>query len=206
MTSSPVSGPASGGKGLLVFRTLLGAAGIVLALVGVRDLLGFDWSRLLPTLEWLVVGNVLHDAVLAPLVVVLGVLLVRVAPEWARQPLATGFVVLGAMTLIAIPVLGNYGNAATNPSLMPRNYWAGWLVLVVLVLVGVAAGCWRNRRGAAGPDVERHTVGGEPTPPEDREAPPDVSRARRRRRRDRPRGGVVLPARRGVRRLGGGRR
>ena len=172
MTSSPVSGPASGGKGLLVFQTLLGAAGIVLALVGVRDLLGFDWSRLLPTLEWLVVGNVLHDAVLAPLVVVLGVLLVRVAPEWARQPLATGFVVLGAMTLIAIPVLGNYGNAATNPSLMPRNYWAGWLVLVVLVLVGVAAGCWWNRRGTAGPDVERHTVGGEPTPPEDQRGTP----------------------------------
>jgi hypothetical protein len=156
MTSPQV--PASDWTGLLATRVVLGLAGIALALVGVRDLLGFDWSRLLPALEWLIVGNVLHDAVLAPVVVVLGVVFTRAAPVWARQPVMTGFVVLGTMTLVAIPVLGNFGDEATNPSLMPRNYWAGWLVLVALVVVGVAAGCWRNRRRAARPDIERHTV------------------------------------------------
>jgi hypothetical protein len=167
MTSPQVVGPASAGKGLLAIRLGLGLAGIALAVVGVRDLLSFDWSRLLPALEWLVVGNVLHDAVLAPVVVALGVVFTRAAPVWARQPVTTGFVVLGSMTLVAIPVLGNFGDEATNPSLMPRNYWAGWLVLVGIVAVGVAAGCWQNRRRAAGPDVERHTVGGESSSPED---------------------------------------
>ena len=164
MTSPQVS--ASGGSGLLAIRVVLGVAGIALALVGVRDLLGFDWSRLLPALEWLLVGNVLHDAVLAPAVVLLGVVFTRAAPVWARQPVTTGFVVLGTMTLVAIPVLGNFGDEASNPSLMPRNYWAGWLILVALVVVVVAAGCWRNWRRAAGKGVERHTVGGATISPE----------------------------------------
>jgi hypothetical protein len=147
-------------------RIALGLAGIALAYIGVRDLLGFDWSRLVSVLEWLIAGNVLHDVILAPLVVAAGVVLVRTLPAWARQPVVTGLVVIGVMTLVAVPVLGNFGNEATNPSLMPRNYWAGWFGFVALVIVAVAVGCWWNRRGAAGRDVERHTVGSEERSPE----------------------------------------
>ena len=154
------------GHGMNAVRVVLGLAGIALAYVGVRDLLGFDWSRLVSVLEWLIVGNVLHDVILAPLVVVAGVVLARTVPTWARQPVVTGLVVIGVMTLVAIPVLGNFGDEVTNPSLMPRNYWAGWFGFVALVLMAVAVGCWWNRRGAAGQDVERHTVGSEERSPE----------------------------------------
>jgi hypothetical protein len=127
-------------------RVLLGAVGVVIALVGVRDLVDRGWSSLRPVLEWLIVGNVLHDGVLVPLVLVLGLVSVRYAPAWARAPVMTGFVVLGATTLVAIPVLGNYGDDPTIPSLMPRNYWLGWGVLAGLVGVAVVLGCVVNRR------------------------------------------------------------
>ena len=61
--------------------------------------------------------------------------------------------VLGSVTLLAVPVLGRFGARADNPTLLDRPYTAGWLLLAGLVLTSVVvATVVRARRRAAGPE------------------------------------------------------
>jgi hypothetical protein len=102
---------------------------------------------LLDLVVWLVAGVVLHDGVLALAVLVLGAALLRILPEPAKAPAVVGFVVLGSVTLLAVPVLGRFGVRADNLTLLDRDYWAGWLVLAALTLAGVVtASLVRSRR------------------------------------------------------------
>jgi hypothetical protein len=98
---------------------------------------------------WLVAGVVLHDGVVAVVTVGLGLLAVRIVPVAARAPVAVGFVVLGSVTLLAVPVLGRFGARADNATLLDRNYTAGWVLVVgaIVVVVGVST-LVRSRRGS----------------------------------------------------------
>lgn len=127
-------------------RAVLGLVGVVVATVGISKLLDGGWDGIVEVVQWLVVGTVAHDGLLAPIIVVLGVLVVRRLPVWARMPVVAGFVVLGSATLVASPVLSGNGEDSTIPSLLDRNYGGGWMVLAVLSSVGVAIGCWWQRR------------------------------------------------------------
>ncbi len=102
--------------------------------------------------QWLVGGVVLHDLVLAPLVIVLVALAGRLTPRSLRAPAAVLLVVVGSVTLLAVPVLGGFGRRADNPSLLDRDYTTGWLLLVgvlaVLAAVGSAVQLWRRADGA----------------------------------------------------------
>lgn len=92
---------------------------------------------LLDSALWLAGGVVVHDAVLAPLVIVLAVLVVRRLPALVRAPVTVGAVVLGSVTLVAVPVLGRFGASPGNPTLLDRDYVMGWLVLAALTVVAV---------------------------------------------------------------------
>jgi hypothetical protein len=129
-----------------VVRGTVGLAGLVIAITGIYKLSERGASSVIETVTWLIVGNVLHDAVLVPIVIVLGALAVRFLPAWARLPVATGFIVLSTTTIMAVPVLSGMGEEATNPSHLPRDYVAGWLVLALLTALGVAVGGWWQRR------------------------------------------------------------
>lgn len=102
--------------------------------------------------QWLVGGVVLHDLVLAPLVIVLVALAGRLTPRSLRAPAAVLLVVVGSVTLLAIPVLGGFGRREDNPSLLDRDYTTGWLllvgVLVGLVGLGFLVQRWRRNDGA----------------------------------------------------------
>jgi hypothetical protein len=124
----------------------LAALGVLAGLYGGSLLLsrGHDLENVA---VWLVGGVVVHDAVLSVLVIALAALAVRALPQPARSPAAVGFVVLGSVTLSAIPVLGRFGARPDNPTLLDRGYWAGWLVLASLTLVAViVATLVRSRR------------------------------------------------------------
>jgi hypothetical protein len=96
---------------------------------------------------WLASGVVLHDFVLAPVVLGLVVAGARVAPAAAGVPAAGALVVLGAVTILAIPVLGRFGARPDNPTLLDRNYAAGWFALAgVVLLATVVATLVRSRR------------------------------------------------------------
>jgi len=135
-------------------RAVIGLVGIVVAAVGVVKLLDLGFENLRDTVIWLVSGVISHDGLLAPIVVALGVVVVRLVPPWSRTPVVAGFVVLGSATIMAIPVLGRYGARPDNPSLLDRNYVGGWLVLAGLVVVAAALASWWNRRGPADIDEE----------------------------------------------------
>jgi hypothetical protein len=130
-------------------RVVLGAAGLAAAAYGTVTLLGLGAENLLATLPWLLGGVVAHDAVLAPLVVLTGVIAAVRLPGWARGAAAAALVVLGSVTLAAVPALGRFGARPDNPTLLDRPYAAGWAALAALVLVvaGTAALATRRRGG-----------------------------------------------------------
>ena len=129
-------------------RTAVGAAGVLLGLYG-GWLLVTREDRLADVAVWLVAGVVLHDAVLAVVTLALGALAVRAVPAPARAPVVVGFVVLGTATLFAVPVLGRFGARPDNPTLLDRDYTAGWLLLAAITTAAVAgAALVRSRRGS----------------------------------------------------------
>ena len=132
-------------------RFSLGAVGVVLTLVGVWHLLGNGFADLVATVAWLAGGVVVHDALIAPLVVLLGVGLLPRLPSWGRGPGVAGFVVLLTVTLTAVPVLGRFGAKPDDPWLLPRPYGALWLGFALVVVVAVVgASVLRRRRSGKG--------------------------------------------------------
>jgi hypothetical protein len=121
-------------------RFLIGALGVAGAAYGLVLLVRNGLDDLIAAVIWLAVGVVLHDFLLVPLTLGVCWLAMRVVPPGRRAPLAVGLLVLGSLTILAIPVLGRFGARPDNPTLLDRDYTAGWLVVAGLTLVAVVAG------------------------------------------------------------------
>ena len=121
-------------------RAVLGAAGVLLTAYGVWLLLSRqDLERNLDVALWLAGGVLVHDVLLGSVVIVVSLLAPRLLPAVARPAAGAGLVVLGSLTLLAVPFLGGFGreNAPDNPTLLDRDYTAGYLVLVATVIIVV---------------------------------------------------------------------
>jgi hypothetical protein len=129
-----------------VLRGLLGAVGVGMVLVGVYRLLGTGLPDLVNLAAWLAGGVLVHDAVLAPLVVLLAVVVLPRLPAWGRAPAVAGFVVLGSVTLLAVPAIGRFGAREDVPSLLNRPYGVLWLAFAALVVIAVVAAALLRRR------------------------------------------------------------
>ncbi|MEV0151376.1 MULTISPECIES: NAD(P)/FAD-dependent oxidoreductase [unclassified Nonomuraea] len=106
----------------------LGCALVVLGLTGiVLDSNPSGWAL------WF--GGVLlaHDLVLAPAVLLAGIVLAGRADRWLRAAL----IVAGLVTLATLPTVLALGRRADNPSILPQDY--GRNLLLVLGTVGLAA-------------------------------------------------------------------
>ena len=131
-------------------RVLLAVLGLLVGLYGVVRLLGLGWSNLVATAPWVAGVVVAHDVLLAPLVVVIGVAAARRLPDWSRRGALAVLVVLGSVTLLAVPTLGRFGAKADNPTLLDRPYGAGWLAVAGIVLaVAALLAVVGRRKGAA---------------------------------------------------------
>ncbi|MBM6403364.1 hypothetical protein JQN72_03795 [Phycicoccus sp. CSK15P-2] len=126
-------------------RAALGAVGLGLLAYGLVLAVGLG-PQLVNVLVWFVGGVVAHDGVLAPVVIVLGVLAATRAPAWLRPALVGLLVVLGPLTLVAVPVLGRFGARPDNPTLLDRPYWAGYLAVAALAVLAAGALAVRRRR------------------------------------------------------------
>ncbi|MDX3245385.1 hypothetical protein [Streptomyces sp. ME18-1-4] len=113
-------------------RALIGAGGLVLMGVGVSLLL--DVRDLTDVLIWLGGAVVLHDALIAPLVLLVGLVVVR---GGVRGPVRGGLLVAGALTAVALPVLLRPGPRA-NSSVLPLDYPRNWLLLLAAVATATA--------------------------------------------------------------------
>jgi hypothetical protein len=111
-------------------RLLVGAIGVGMALWGAWLALGVP--QIFEVGAWFVAGPILHDALLAPIVAVLGLAF--------KGPAKVGAVISGVLILIAIPLLWQE-NVPTNPGLHDANYLAGLAItlgVVWLLVLGTA--------------------------------------------------------------------
>ncbi len=128
-----------------IFYPALGLGGLFI-LWGVKQL--FDRKvPLLPFGEWFVGAAILHDAVLAPALIVIGWLLARGVPRRVLAPLTAGLVIAGAVLLYSIPALLTDGAQSADPSMLPNDQPRNvLLVLAVIVLLTAAGALLRRRR------------------------------------------------------------
>lgn len=138
-------------------RLVLGAVGVAASCYGAWLLLSRgDGEDLRSAAVWLAGGVLLHDVVLAGLTLAVGALVTRVLPRPSRAPATVALVVLGSLTLVAVPVLGRFGAKADNPTLLDRPYVPAWLVLVAVSVVLVVVVSLVRARAAGGARHTRH--------------------------------------------------
>lgn len=128
-----------------MMRASLAVAGIMAIGWGlwlIRDDGAERWGS---QLTWFVGGVVAHDAVIAPLVVVLGILASRVLRPDLRSGAAVGFIVWATVTVATANVLLPVGGRTDNPSLMNRPYVLAWLLFTASVLAVVFLAVRRGR-------------------------------------------------------------
>ena len=127
-------------------RLLIGAVGVLMGAFGALRFLQLDLDDIVNAVLFLAGGVIVHDGIIAPLTIAVVFLGTRVVPRRMRTAVTMGLVVLGTVTVTAIPVLGGFGARPDNPTLLPRNYVLGWLVFAALVLVVTAVAALRAPR------------------------------------------------------------
>jgi hypothetical protein len=86
---------------------------------------------------WFVGGPVVHDALVAPVVGIGGLVLARVLPATWRVPVAVGAVLSGVLALLSVPVLWRPFGVSTNPGLHDGNYPLRLGIALGVVWLGV---------------------------------------------------------------------
>ncbi len=119
------------------YRIGLAVAGsLLLALGAFRLVTELASGDLVALALWLVVAVVLHDAVIAPLTVGVGLTLTRVPPRARRY--VQGALVAGALiTVIAIPLIHRRDTQPVVKAILQRDY-AGNLALLLGLTAAVA--------------------------------------------------------------------
>jgi len=126
---------------------------------GIRGLLHHHIDTRPANLAKFFVGGALaHDLLFAPVVLVVGVLLVRAAPRPARAWLQAGLIVSGCLVLFSYPLVRDYAKVIHNPSSLPHNYTANLAVTVGVVwgavIVGALATAVLRRRASRPPRTD----------------------------------------------------
>ena len=137
------------------WRWLFLVPGFAAVAFGALGLLRDDRVPLPAWLAWFVGSALVHDLVIAPLVIGVGALLARVLPRPARPPIVVGLVVSGVLTLVALPFILDRGTS-TEPGFLPLDYGRNLLLLVAGVMAvavlwaAVATARGRRRPAQAG--------------------------------------------------------
>lgn len=104
--------------------------------------------------RWVIGAAILHDVVVAPVVIGIGVVLTKLAPRRWRAVVQGAFIVSALVSLFSIPFVRGYGRLDNNPSLLPGNYATGLLTVLAVVWATAAAILvirLRRHRPAPGP-------------------------------------------------------
>ena len=129
-------------------RAALIAAGAAAGAYGISLLLGLGQHNLIATVKWLAGGVVLHDGIVGPASIAIAFIVGRVLRGRVPAPVIVGGIVVATVTVVAIPVLGRFGQRSDNATLLDGSYGVGWLVFAGLTLLLVAAALVRGRRTA----------------------------------------------------------
>jgi hypothetical protein len=118
---------------------------------GVRGALGQSRATDPASLvAWVVGADLVHDLLVAPLVIAVGWAAVRLVPARWRPPVRVGLILSGVVLLVGWAPWRGYGRErlADNPSVQPLDYTRNILGLLVVIWLGVAIATWvATRRG-----------------------------------------------------------
>ena len=132
-------------------RALLLVTGVGFGLWGVWLMRDFTSEQLVSMGTWLAGGVILHDAVIAPVTVLLGVVAARLLPGRTRSVAAIAFLVWATLTVAFINVLSGQGGKPDNDTVLHRPYGLSWIVLTLVIAAIAAAVAYRRRPTAAQP-------------------------------------------------------
>jgi hypothetical protein len=123
------------------------AVGLAIVCVGAVNLFAVTPApRRLGVVTFVVGAGVAHDAIWAPLAVVLGAL-TRLLPPVVRLPVRVGLALTALVVLVTWPVVRGYARTPRNPSILPLDYATNLTWAVVLIWLGVAGSVLlRSRR------------------------------------------------------------
>ena len=103
-------------------------------------------------------GAVIHDLIFAPVVLVAGVAVARLAPRRWRSYVQAALIISGLLVLFTYPEVRDYARVLHNPTSLPHNYTQNLLVVIAAVWVItalVAAGAtFRDHRHRSGRPLE----------------------------------------------------
>ncbi len=122
--------------GLTRLQVLLLLAGSATIAFGGVQMLHLLLDRTAPVLgvgAWWLGGPLIVDLLVVPIVVITGVAISRFIPVGWRRDVAAASALSLLVSLVALPFLTGLGRRPDNPSLLDRNYWAGYLTLLVLI-------------------------------------------------------------------------
>ncbi|TCP53025.1 hypothetical protein EV191_10587 [Tamaricihabitans halophyticus] len=122
---------------------ILGLAALGYGGVQFVDFLSAGFAANGPVLGWLIAGPVLHDALLAPLVGLVGLLITRAVPARWRWPVGAATAASAVLVFLAVPLLWRPYGGSVNPGLHDANYpvqlavalGACWLIAILVGLV-----------------------------------------------------------------------
>jgi hypothetical protein len=114
-------------------RVLLVALGLTLGVYGVVLVAENSTAVIIRIVVWALIGVLLHDAVFAPVCVALGFAGRRFLPHKWWTPVLVAALLTVVLVLLAIPVYGKPGLRLDNPTVLDRDYEAGfWIALGVV--------------------------------------------------------------------------
>jgi hypothetical protein len=156
MTEVVAEAPQSVGRGVTVVRGILIALGVALIGFGGYTLVMLQPrpNQLIGVALWLIGAIVLHDAILSPLLVGVGLLMRRAGHRvpWTVIALVQGAVVIGCLfTLMFLPEIAVQQRGPKNATVVPLDYAQNlvimWVVLAGIVVVGSVVLVRRTRSG-----------------------------------------------------------
>ncbi|MFZ7089176.1 hypothetical protein [Curtobacterium sp. RRHDQ10] len=164
-----MSGAVEHGAGAAPVGRRIRVARIVLVWVGVL-VLAFGAYTMVTTLKparigglatWLLGAVILHDAILSPFIVLVGLQLRRAGRSlrtWVLVVVQAAIVVGAVLAVTVLPEIGAQHHGAKNPTVLPFDYTVRFLVveavLAVVVVVALVVGRGLARRARrSGPTV-----------------------------------------------------
>jgi hypothetical protein len=133
-------------------RPLIGAAGVGLLGYGiVRIFTDAKDTKPAALLRWLVGALLVHDLLIAPVVLGIGWLLTRFVPPRARRYLQAGLICGGLVSAYGVLLIWRQGKAAASLALLRQDYLRNLLIVLAIVAAGCLIGYLVDRLRTAQP-------------------------------------------------------
>ncbi|WP_332642743.1 hypothetical protein [Aeromicrobium sp.] len=135
-----------------VMRAVLLTLGVCSGLWGLLLMRGFTSTQLISTGTFLAGGVIVHDAILAPVTIALGVLAARFLPGHFRAAVGIAFLIWGTLTLAFFNVLSGQGGKPDNFTVLDRPYLLSWVALTVVIAAMTIVVAYRRRPDSGSTD------------------------------------------------------